>query len=167
MKQKIKVSLLGLSIGSAMFLSCQKKDVTPAPTQANQSTVTANNSNGTTGPVRGPRPRLYYNGDGWCHSGMEVNCVKLPEIVVSPNRIAALIGLDGESSSDVATLFNNTDWDDFNAELPDEYLTALQSGDYYLGISNESSEKVCFIAGPSSPVTSENMSFALQMDKTE
>src|SRR5688572_27257334 len=133
MKHKIKLSLLAIAIGSVVMLSCQKKSATPQQKETSSASVMA--STGNTGTIRGPRPRMYYNGDGWCHSGMEVNCVKLPEIVVTSSRVTALLDAANGTSTDVAAVFNDPDFEDINAEFPDDYLAELQSGNFYISVS--------------------------------
>jgi hypothetical protein len=167
MKNKLTLTLLGMSLCSVVFLSCDKKAVSPAQAEvasvSSANTNTSSSNTNSTGPDRGGKPRLYYNGDGWCHDGMMKDCVKLPEIVVTASRVTALTDAANGSPADVAAVFNDPDFADFTAEFPDNYLAMLQSGNYSISITRQDDTKICFIAGPTAPVTGDNMEFAFQL----
>lgn len=163
MKKQSLVKICAVSTILISLVACQKKQQV-IKEQSNDSVSFSNNYDAVGRTVPGANASHY--SDGWCRNPIN-NCKILPEIVIISNPQHRTLGdaIDNGSSSDVAAAFNSSDFDDINHELVPEMVTDLQSGNYYLAISNEDDGKICYIAGLTYPVTEANMEFAFQIKK--
>ena len=162
MKNPVKLSLLGLSSACLVFIACQKKAVqNPATNQAaSQSNV---NSNIASKPIEGANSTHW--SDGWCRNPAN-NCKILDEIVIiKPKYDLLKQAILNGSSTDVGDAFSSSGFANIVSGLPSEMVSSLQSGNYYLAISNEDDTKVCYIAGMTNPVSAANLDFAFQLAK--
>ncbi len=101
---------------------------------------------------------------GWCEN-TAANCVTFdPDIVIS---VIMKASIDGAAASGdpakVAAVFSGSDFTSLN----NDYLGAanadlLKSGTYYLTKVNDDGKRASYMAGPTYPVTFENMDFAFQ-----
>ncbi|MES2381696.1 MAG: hypothetical protein V4538_11685 [Bacteroidota bacterium] len=65
----------------------------------------------------------------------------------------------------VSDLFNSSDFEEISEQLDSIDLVKLQSDTYYLNINYEADDVVVFMAGPTNPVSTENMDFGFQLPK--
>lgn len=165
MKKIINLTALSLTLSVALFTACQKKNNSLVKQEVLQQDVKSENSSVETTLNQRVQPRMYYKSDGYCHSGIALNCVKLPEIVVTPTQRQILIDASNGTPSDVAIAFQRPELEAIALELPQEYIDALLSRNYYIKLSAENETEICFIAGTNFPVTIDNLTFAFQLVK--
>lgn len=117
----------------------------------------------------GPKAHIVHmamagSGKGWC-GGFPANCVSFePDIVVSGAMKTAMDeAANSGSASQVASVFSSGDFTTLNSDyLGTDNANYLKSGTYYLRKVNDNGSLVSYIAGPTYPVTLDNMDFAFQ-----
>lgn len=65
----------------------------------------------------------------------------------------------------VSDLFNSDDFSEIAEQLDSVDLVKLQSDTYYLNINYEADDVIVFMAGPTNPVSMDNMDFGFQLPK--
>lgn len=95
-----------------------------------------------------------------------INCVQLPEVVVTAIQIAELDDVsDNGNASDVRNLFLSQDFEEIYGNLADELGDKLASGEYYIAKNYEGTSKVNYMVGTTYPVTFSNKEFVIEFNK--
>jgi hypothetical protein len=155
--------LLAVGTISLIVAACTKlkqNDVTPSSAQT-VAEVKSNTYSKTKPPKNPPNAHMQrYSSAGWCSYPPNDNCKYLKEVTVKAFTI--LNGLNDASAETVANTFaNDLELKYIRDNMPDEFLTKLISGRYYIHTYNVGETEVSYIVGPSSPVNSENFEFGL------
>lgn len=161
---KITTKILGavvtISIVVAACTKLKKNDA--APSSDHTAKEIKNSAHSKTKPPKNP-PNAHmqrYSSAGWCAYPPNDNCKYLKEVTVKAFTI--LNGLNDASAETVANTFaNDLELTYIRDNMPDEFLTKLISGRYYIHTYNVGETEVSYIVGPSSLVNSENFEFAL------
>lgn len=150
--------------------ACSKKNLSPGEEQGVSATNTttqpspgvSNNPLARLTPIPGANSSHW--SDGWCREPVN-NCVILPEIVViTSTQMNILSGAAAGDSQDVADAFSSSTFSNICDELDQALVNELQSGAYYIAISNDDSNKINYIFSQATPVA-DNIEFSLEFSK--
>ncbi len=93
------------------------------------------------------------------------DCVLLPVVVIKPGQIAAISNAIANGPIEVGNLFSSTGFADLVSNIDATLVAMLQSGEYTLVETTNSTSFVTYIVGNTLPVCTTNFNFALQFAK--
>lgn len=107
---------------------------------------------------------------GWCDARETTNCTLMNKGTrEAPRKYDELVDMlklaPANGNHYVSDLFNSSDFSEIAEQLDSVDLVKLQSDTYYLNINYEADDVIVFMAGPTNPVSMDNMDFGFQLPK--